>query len=49
MRKSIEELKRKVDWIDADNLYQAVADIKQVLDEMLDLIDQALPTEVEPD
>lgn len=49
MRKSLESLERRIDWVDTDNLYEAVNRLKECMIEMLEFIDQALPKEVEPD
>ncbi len=49
MRKSLQELENRIDWIDNTNIYQAIQQLKEVLAAMLVLIDQALPKEVEPD
>lgn len=49
MRKSLEDLANKIDYIGGDNIYQAISDLKQVLYEILHQLDIALPKEVEPD
>ncbi len=49
MRKSLEHLQWRVDRIDTDNLYECVANMKEVLTEIIEHLDRALPLEVEPD
>ena len=49
MRKRLQEIQNSIDWIDTDNLYQSVNDIKKVLGEIVEQLDKALPLEVEPD
>lgn len=49
MRKSLKEIESRIQYIDTDNLYEAVNQIKTILDLMLEQIDQALPKEVDMD
>lgn len=47
MHTTLVHLMRTVDRIDPDNLYQAVAEIKEVLAQILEQLDKALPIEGE--
>lgn len=49
MRPSLEDLSNQINWIDTDNLYQAIADLKKICLELVEHLDKALPLEVEPD
>lgn len=49
MRHSLEMLDIKIELIDSDNLYQAIAELKDCLRETLQWLDKALPQNVEPD
>lgn len=49
MRKQLEELSNKIEWIENNNLYQAISDLKEALQKIVELLDQALPPEIEPD
>ena len=49
MRRELENLNNEVDWIDTDNLYEAVNKIKEVLSELVKLMDQALPLDKSDD
>lgn len=49
MREKLEEISRRLNWIETGNLYQAIGDIVIQLQAILELLDQALPKEVEMD
>jgi hypothetical protein len=49
MRAELEHLSNRIAWIDTDNLYQAINDIRQILEELLPMIDKALPKDVSED
>ena len=43
MRQTLEHLMTRVERIDGDNLYQAVADFKDILYNIIENLEQALP------
>ena len=49
MREHLEKLLRRIAYIDTDNLYQAVAEIRQVLEDIVEQLDIALPKDVSDD
>ena len=49
MRRTLQAIEDEVERIDTDNLYRAVADLKQVIYKLLEQLEIALPMEVEPD
>lgn len=49
MRDKLEMLSNRINRIDTDNLYKAISRVKDVMQELVVLLDQALPKEVEPD
>lgn len=48
MRPQLEALKNKIDWLGTD-LEDKDIELRDILREMLTLLDRALPLEVEPD
>ena len=49
MRKELEHLQDRIDWIDTDNLYEAVHRLKEVLGELIKMMDKALPADKSED
>lgn len=49
MRKSLEDLNMDVELITGEDIYNALNDIKKVLHSLIQMLDRALPLEVEPD
>jgi len=49
MRKVLEHLSNDVDRIDTNNIYEAINNIKEVLQQLIKHIDTAMPLDVEPD
>ena len=49
MRQRLQDIQNRINWIDTDNLYEAINRIKDVLSEIVEELDKALPLEVEPD
>jgi len=49
MRQKLQYLYNDVARIDYDNIYEAIEQLKRVLCTAIELLDEALPKEVEPD
>lgn len=49
MRDELEYLSNDIARIDTDNLYQAINDIQRAMQQIVELLDKALPKEVERD
>lgn len=47
MRKTLEHLSNDVARIEGDNIYRAINDLKEVIQKIIELLDIALPQEVE--
>lgn len=45
MRKELEHISKRIEWIDTDNLYEAINSIKELMSQMVVLIDLALPVD----
>lgn len=43
MRQTLEHLSDRIDRVDTDNLYQAVNDLKNYMQQIVELLDKALP------
>lgn len=49
MRKSLERLERKLSRIEVGYTADAICDLREIIQEILEHLDEALPKEVEPD